>query len=142
MSCGKEDVHTSAWVVKIQYKVCKFGLNWRDSLASQATGRDPLVAQVKGETRWSLKQTCQILVRVLRPPNYFTKRVPATEERYVRTLSDCVPTYTQSSPSKNKNINYMCIYLRVLHCLSSSAICDPMKSYSTFTTAPGQELLH
>ena len=30
--------------------------------------------------------------------------------------------YTQSSLSKNKNINYIFIYLRVLHCLSSRSI--------------------
>ena len=31
---------------------------------------------------------------------------------------------TQSSPSKNKNINYILIYLRVFRCLSSSPICN------------------
>ena len=31
---------------------------------------------------------------------------------------------TQSSPSKNKNINYIFIYLRFFGCLSSGAICD------------------
>ena len=30
--------------------------------------------------------------------------------------------YTQSSPSKNKNINYIFIYLRVFRCLSSSSV--------------------
>ena len=46
----------------------------------------------RGETRWSLKQTYQLLLCVLRTSHYFTERVPATEERYVRTLSDCIPT--------------------------------------------------
>ena len=43
-------------------------------------------------TRWSLKQTCQLLVCVLRPLHNFTMVVPATEERCVRALSDCVTT--------------------------------------------------
>ena len=34
------------------------------------------------------------------------------------------PSYTQSSPSKNKSINYIFIYLRVFRCLSSGTICD------------------
>ena len=83
-------------------------------MVAQAKG--PLVSQAKEETRWSLKHICQLLVCVLRPPHYFTKRVPATEERYVRTLSDCIPTSYTSQP-KNKNINFMFIYLRVLSLL-------------------------
>ena len=67
-------------------------------------GRRPLVSQSKGETRWSLTQTCQLLVRVLQPSHYFTKKVSATEERYLRTVSDRI-TITQLTPSKNKNIN-------------------------------------
>ena len=46
---------------------------------------------------------------VLRPSLKYTQRFTATEERYVRTLSDCIPT-THMSPSKNKNINYMFLY--------------------------------
>ena len=55
-------------------------------------GRDPLVSQAKGETRWALKQTYQLLVCVLRQLHYFIKRVPATEEWYAPNLSDCIPT--------------------------------------------------
>ena len=69
---GEEDVHTSACGLKRQYKVCNFAL--------------------KAETHWSLKQTCQLLVCVLRSSHSFTKRVPTAEERYVRTFSDCIPT--------------------------------------------------
>ena len=52
--------------------------------------------------------------------HYFTKRVPVTEERYVQTLW-LYSYFTQTSPSKNRN-NYIFIYLRVFHCLSSSSI--------------------
>ena len=55
-----------------EYKDCNFGL--------------------KAETHWSLKQTCQLLVCVLLSSHYLTQRVPATEEIYVRTHSDCIPT--------------------------------------------------
>ena len=47
--------------------------------------------------------------------------VPATEERYVRAVSDCIST-SHTSPSKNKNINYMFIYLRVFFCSFSSCV--------------------
>ena len=81
----------------------------RDLLVAQAKGRGPLVSQAKGKTRWSLKQTCQLLMCILRPLHYFTIRVPATEERYVRNLSDCIPTYTQASLWMNKNRLYVYI---------------------------------
>ena len=105
-----------------EYKVCNFGLKAEIQWSLKRRGRGSLVSQAKGENHWSLKQTCQLLVCVLRLSHYFTKRVLATEERYMRILSDCIPTYTQSSPSKNKNINYIFIYLRVFRCLSSGSI--------------------
>ena len=104
----------------------------RDPMVTHAKGWGPLVFQAKGEIRWSLKQTCQLCVRVLRPLHYFTKRVPVTEERYVRTLSDSIPTYTQSSPSKNKNINYTFTYLRIFRYLSSGAIYDIFSAFYIF----------
>ena len=69
---GEEDVHISTWDLKRQYKFCRYAL--------------------KAETRWLVKQTCQLLVFVQRPSHYFTKSIPATEGRYVRTLSDCITT--------------------------------------------------
>ena len=104
-------------------------LDWRQRSA-QAKGRGPLVSEGKEETHWSLKQTCQLLVCVLRPPHYFTKRVPATEERYVWTLTDCICIYTKSPRLKNKNINYIFIYLRIIRYLSGGAICDTTMSQS------------
>ena len=45
-------------------------------------------------------------VCVLRPSSYFTKSFPATEERYVRTLSLTLFLLHKTSQSKNKNITY------------------------------------
>ena len=42
--------------------------------------------------------------------------------------------YTQSSPSKNKNISYIFIYLRVLPCLSSWTICDTYSKHICIIT--------
>ena len=53
------------------------------------------------------------------------KRVPATEEVYVRTLSDCIPT-THNRRRRRIKICYIFIYLRVFRCLSSGSICDIM----------------
>ena len=37
--------------------------------------------------------------------------------------------YTQSSPSKNKNMNHSVIYLRVFRCLFSGAICNRNRNF-------------
>ena len=86
---AKKRVHIPALDLKKQYKVGNFGQKER-SAGRSSKGGDPLVSQ--GEVRWSLKQPCQLLRECLRPSHNFIKRVPATEERYVRTLSDCIPT--------------------------------------------------
>ena len=59
----------------------------RDLVVAQTKGRSPLVSQAKGETCWSLKQTCKRLVGVSRSLHYFTKLVLATEKNiYVNYL--------------------------------------------------------
>ena len=63
-------------------------------------------------------------VCVLRPSHYFTKRVLASEERCVRLYSD----FTRTPPSKNKNINYIFIYLRDHRCWYSGSICNSRKN--------------
>ena len=87
-----------------QYKVCNFGQ--------------------KAETRWSLKQTCQLPVSVLWPSHYFTKRFPATKERYVRTLSDCVPT------THNRRRQRIKIWIIFLYTYESFVVC-PAVQYAT-----------
>ena len=84
-------------------------------------GRGPLVSQAKGETHWSLKQTCQLHVCVLQPLHYFTKGSPPLKKDMCE-FSDSISTYTQLLPLKNKNINHIFIYLRVFCCLSSSSV--------------------
>ena len=51
---GEENVHTSAWDLKRQYKVSNFGLK------AEIRYRDVLVTQIKGEIRWSLKQRREV----------------------------------------------------------------------------------
>ena len=106
-----------------KYKVCNFGL--------------------KAEIQWSLKRRGEVrrsLKRRERPAGHwsipvisssvFSGRRTSSQKgpRYKRKI--CANSlwlysyYTQSSPSKNKNMNYIFINLRVLRCLSSGAICD------------------
>ena len=110
---GEEDIHISAWDLKRKYEVCNFGrkvvTHWPLKRRAWSTGHS--------------SKPVGFLVCVLWPLHYFTKSVPTTEERYVQTLgmySYC----TQTLPSKNENINYIFIYLRVFRCLSSSATYD------------------
>ena len=105
-------------------------LDWR---------RDPV-----GETCWSLKQTCQLPMCVLQPSHYFTKRVPRHRRKICANSLWLYSYYTQSLLSKNKNINYIFIYLRVLRCLSSGMIyvTVAMTEYSTLPKATGLEPHH
>ena len=96
-------------------------LNWRQistgrssewgetPLVSQAKGRDPLVTQAD----LSVPRMCSPAVALLhnKGPRHRRKRCANSFWLYYY--------YTQSSPSKNKDINYICIYLRVFRCLSS-----------------------
>ena len=83
-----------------QYKVCNFGL--KAEICWSLKRREGV--------HWSLKQTYQLLECVLRPPHYFTKRVLATEERYVGTLSDCVPT-THNRHSRRIKVEIIFLYI-------------------------------
>ena len=92
---------------------------WRDNIRSvilDRRQRSGWSLKRRGEIRLSFKwrerpagYSSKHVVCVLQPSHYSTKRVPATEERYVRTLSDCIPT------SHNR-------------CLSSGPICDNLWS--------------
>ena len=93
--------------------------------------------RTEGEIQWSLKrrgEVCWSLKRRERPAGHSSRPVISScvfsgrrttsqkgSPRYVRTLSNCIPTL-HASPSKNKNIDYMVIYLRVLRCLSCGSI--------------------
>ena len=94
--------------VERQYKVCYFGL--------------------RGETYWSPKQTCQL------PSVWFPavaqihrKGLRHSRKLCVNSLSLSLSLwpyayFPQTSPSKNKNINYVLIYQRDIRCLSSGTI--------------------
>ena len=98
----EEDVHISAWDLKRQYKVCNF--------------------ELKAEIHWSLNQTCQ-LRRVCSPAVALLHKMSPRHRRKICANSLWLHSYvTQTSPSKNKDINYIFTYLRVLRCLSSGSI--------------------
>ena len=110
----KRWVHISPWDLRRQYKVCNFVLT--------------------AETRWPLKRRGRPTgpsskpvgspVCVLQPSHYFTKGVPATKERYVQTLSVCIPT---SHKRCRRRIKSLLLYFYVstsFSCLSSGPIYD------------------
>ena len=97
--------------------VCNFGLkkeiHWERSAGRSSEGGDLLVCQAKEETRWSLKQTCQLLW-VCAPAVALLHKKSRCHKRKICANSFWLYSYfTQASPSKNKNINYIFMYLRV-----------------------------
>ena len=98
-------------------------LNWRqksarrssevgDLLVSLAEGREPLITQAD----LSAPRECSPTVALLH------KKGPRYRRKICANSLRLYSNYTQSSPSKNRNINYISIYLRVLRYLSSGAI--------------------
>ena len=105
---GKEDVPISAW--DLRENIRPVFLDWRrDPLVAQAKGRDPLVTQAD----LSAPHACSPAVALLH------KKGPRHRRKICANSLWLYSYYTQWSPSKNKNINYICIYLQVLHCLST-----------------------
>ena len=73
-------------------------------------------------TRWSLKHTCQ-LPRVCSPVvALIHTKGPRHKRKICANSLGLYSNSTQTSPSKNKNINYIFIYLRGLRCLSRGTI--------------------
>ena len=106
-----------------QYKVCNFGLKaeirwslkWRGRSAGLSSeGRDSLVTQAN----LSVPRVCSPSVALLH------KKDPRPRRKICANSLGLCSYYTQSSPSKNKNMIYIFIYLRVLRCLSCDAIYD------------------
>ena len=109
-----------------QYMISNFGLKaeicWlqqakRDPLVTQAKGKDPLVSQTKG--RDPLVTQENLCVFSSRRTTSQKGSLPQKKDMCELSLHSY---FTQTSLSKNKNINYIFIYLRVFCCLSSSAI--------------------
>ena len=61
--------------------------------------------------------------------HYFTKRVPRNRRKICANSLWLYSYFTQRSQSKNKNINYNLIYLRVFRCLSSGSIYETCMPY-------------
>ena len=139
---SEEDVHTSAWGLKRQYKVCKFGLKaeirWslkrrRDIRWSlKRSGRDPVSAQVKvGRSASLLSEGRDLRVTQASMSRVFSgrcttsqKRVPTTEERHVWTLFDCISTSHERHRWRIK------IWIIFLYIYESLIVC-PAVQYAT-----------
>ena len=63
-------------------------------------------------------------------PRVFLGRRTTLQEGSPPQKKDMCELSLTSSPSKNKNINYIFIYLRVFRCLSSGMICDKISGCS------------
>ena len=75
-----------------QYKVCNFGLKAEIHWVVKTKGRSPLVTQAKRRDQL-VTQSDLSAPRVCSPAiARLHKKDPATVKRYVRTLSDCIPT--------------------------------------------------
>ena len=119
-SRSEDDVYTSAWDSKRWYKVSNFGLKAEIQWS----------LKWKGEVRWSLKRREKPVGHSRRPvssPCVFTGCRTISQKRSPphKICANSLWLYsydTLSSLSKNKNINYIFIYLRVLRCLSSGSI--------------------
>ena len=97
-----------------QYKVCNFRLKERFRW----------LLKRKGDIRLSLKRRGRS-ASLPRKPVSFPCVFPGRHRRKICANSLWLYSYfTQTSPSKNKNINYIFINLQVLRCLSSVMICD------------------
>ena len=94
-------------------------LDWRKESAREICWKDLQVTQSKEETRWPLKRRGRSAghsrkpvgspLCVLRPLHYFTKRGPRHRRKIWANSLWLYPYFTQTSPSKNKNINYIFI---------------------------------
>ena len=85
-----------------QYKVCNF--------------------ELKTETRWSHKQTCQ-LPHVCSPAvALFHTKGPRHRRKICANSLWLYSYFTQTSPLKNKDINPIFIYLRVFRCLYRGSV--------------------
>ena len=97
---------------------------------------------MKDETCWPLKQrgrsTGHSSKSVSSPPCMFYGCHTTSQKGSSPQMKICANSlwlysyFTQTSPSKNKNINYIFIYLQVFPCLSSGAICDRIFIYFFF----------
>ena len=117
---GKEDVHISAWDSRDNIR--SVILDWRErSSGLTSKGRDPLVFQAD----LSPPRVCSPAVELLH------KKGPRHGRKICASFLWLDSYYTQSSLTKDKNINYILINLRVLHCLSNGSIYDSTSNYTT-----------
>ena len=90
----------------------------RDLLVAQAKGEFPLVSQAT-EREPLVTQADLAAPRACSPAAALLNKKGPCHRRKI-----CANSLWLYSPSKNKNINYIFIYLRVLRCLSNGPIYD------------------
>ena len=104
-----------------QYKVCNFGLKAEIQWSIKQ----------RGDVCWSLKQRERPAGHSSRPVSFLwvfsgycttSQKGPCHRRKICANFLWLYSYNIQSSPSKNENINYIFIYLRVFHCLSSCLI--------------------
>ena len=137
---GKEDVHISARnsreyirsvildrILRSASRPSEVGGHW----SLKRRGEICWLLKWMGEVRWSLEQRERPTGPSSRPvssscvfcgPRTTSQKGSPPQKKDMCKISDCIPTYTQSSLSKNKDINYIFIYLRVFRCSSSGAV--------------------
>ena len=87
--------------------------DWRQRSAGYSSkGRDPLVTQAD----LLAPRVCSWVIAQLHKKSPYHRRKISANSLWLYSY------YTQLLPLENKNINYIFIYLRVLHCLSSDFI--------------------
>ena len=98
-------------------------LDWRQRSARRSSKRGDLpVSQAEGtellltQADLSAPSVCSPTVTLLQKKGPHHRRKICADSLWLYSY------YTQPSPSKNENINYICIYLRVLRYLSIGAI--------------------
>ena len=100
-------------------------LDWRQtSTGHSSEGGSPLVTR----TNLSASRVCSPTVVLLH------KKGPRHRRKIYANSLWLYSYYAQSSPSKNKNINYIFTYPRIFRCLSSGRICYNTRNKLTKNT--------
>ena len=118
--------HISAWDLK--ENIWSVILVWRRRCAGRSSeGEWSTGLSSEGrDTCGSLKQTCH----ACSPTVALILTKGPSHRRNICANSDCIST-SHTSPPKNKNINYLFKYLRVVRNFSSGSICDSIRTILT-----------
>ena len=107
-----------------RYNVCNVGLKAKTRWPLKRRERSAGHSSEGGRPAGHSSKHVSSSVCVLRPSHFFTKKGPRHRRKILANSFWPYSYFIQASPSQNKNIDYIFIYLRVFHCLSSGSICD------------------